>query len=407
MSILNDVIRVWVSRLAEAISLPSDSDEEKLGKAVLLLIVMLGILVGLSLGVAYMLLRIPLAASFPLGFSLLSSVNIFLLIRTKRFGVFRFISLLLILMVPTATHWALGGFAASSAVILWSIFSPIGAMLFSHRRQATPWFIALMVILLVSAAFDPRLMQHAASLPPAAVVIFYLANLGGVFFVVYLVLQYFVGESDRAHQRSERLLLNVLPPSIALRLKRNPGTIADHFDTASVLFADIVDFTPLSAELSPAEMVDLLNEVFSHIDSMVAKYDLEKIRTIGDNYMAASGVPHPRSDHAHAISRLGLDIRDYIEALPPHNGTKLNFRVGINSGPVVGGIIGQHKFHYDIWGDTVNIASRMESQGVSGKVQLTSITYDLIKDAFICSPRGTIRIKGKGEMETWFLERPR
>lgn len=365
MSILNDVIRVWLSRLAEAGSLPSDSDEEKLGKAVLLLI------------------------------------------RTKRFGVFRSTTLLLILMVPTATQWVLGAFAASSAVIMLSVFSPTGAMLSGHRRQATPWFIALMVILLVSAALDPRLMQHAASMPPAAVVVFYLSNLGAVFFVLYLVLQYFVSERDRAHQRSERLLLNVLPPSIALRLKRQPGTIADHFDTASVLFADIVDFTPLSAELSPAEMVDLLNELFSHIDSMVAKYGLEKIRTIGDNYMAASGVPHPRLDHAHAISRLGLDIRDYIETLSLHNGTKINFRVGINSGPVVGGIIGQYKFHYDIWGDTVNTASRMESHGVSGKIQLTSITYDLIKDAFICSLRGTIPIKGKGEMETWFLERSR
>ncbi len=204
-------------------------------------------------------------------------------------------------------------------------------------------------------------------------------------------------------QKSERLLLNVLPKEIAPDLKSGKLTIADRFEHTSILFADIVDFTALSARMAPEEMVELLNQIFSHFDSLVEKYDLEKIRTIGDNYMVASGVPRPRLDHAHAIARLALDIREYIQALPARNGQKIDFRVGINSGPVVAGVIGKHRFHYDLWGDPVNTASRMESHGVAGRIQISSATRELIKDRFECESRGKIAVKGKGEMETWFL----
>lgn len=168
--------------------------------------------------------------------------------------------------------------------------------------------------------------------------------------------------------------MNVLPEEIAAELKQNPGTIADQYDSASVLFADLVGFTPLSNKLSPREMVDLLNAIFSHFDGLVAGYGLEKIRTIGDNYMVAAGVPVPRPDHAHALAAMALEMMAYVREDRDCRERGIQFRLGMHSGPLIAGVLGKHKFHYDIWGDTVNTASRMESNGVPGKIQITAAT---------------------------------
>jgi guanylate cyclase len=234
-------------------------------------------------------------------------------------------------------------------------------------------------------------------------------NISGVSLVAFILMQHFVNQKNTAlnllrieQDKSERLLLNVLPREVAARLKNEGRTIAEQFDAVSILFADMVGFTSLSARMAPQDMVDLLNEVFSSFDVLVRRYDLEKIRTIGDNYMVASGVPRPRPDHAQALAWLALEMRSYIEQAQAA-GKPLQFRIGINSGPVIGGVIGQEKFHYDIWGDAVNVASRMESQGVAGKIQITQPTYDLLQRDFICESHGAIAVKGKGEMDTWFL----
>ncbi len=204
------------------------------------------------------------------------------------------------------------------------------------------------------------------------------------------------GEQEKA----ENLLLNILPKDIATILKNENRVIADHFEGASILFADVVNFTPLSMTMTPVELVELLNEVFSHFDTLVEQYGLEKIKTIGDCYMVASGVPRPRADHAHAIVRMALAMRDYINQ-HEFRGRRLAFRMGINSGPVVAGVIGRKKFIYDLWGDAVNTASRMESHGAGGLIQVTRETYELIQDDFVCEPRGVVNVKGKGEMEVW------
>jgi guanylate cyclase len=208
-------------------------------------------------------------------------------------------------------------------------------------------------------------------------------------------------------ERAESLLLNILPGSIAQRLKAHPGTIADQFSAASVLFADVVNFTPRTERLSAAEVVELLDRLFSHFDDLAARYGLEKIKTIGDSYMVAAGVPEPRPDHARALALLALDM---VAAARPGEAVGdlgLELRIGINSGPVVAGVIGRKRFLYDLWGDAVNTASRMESQGTPDRIQITRATYDLIKDEFECEPRGTVAVKGKGEMETWYLVGPR
>ncbi len=204
-------------------------------------------------------------------------------------------------------------------------------------------------------------------------------------------------------EQSERLLLNILPEAIAEQLKQGTNTIADTFANATVLFADIVGFTQLSARVSPSELVRLLNEIFSTFDYLAEKHGLEKIKTIGDAYMVVGGLPMPRSDHAEAIAEMALDMQKAITQFGTSHGETFSIRIGINSGPVVAGVIGIKKFIYDLWGDTVNTASRMESHGLPDCIQVTSATYELLKDKYLFENRGSIHIKGKGEMITYFL----
>jgi guanylate cyclase len=194
-----------------------------------------------------------------------------------------------------------------------------------------------------------------------------------------------------------------LPRDIAARLKSGERIIADHYPSVSILFADLVGFTPLTNLLSPNDMVELLNEIYSHFDALIEKHGAEKIRVIGDNYMVAAGLPRQRADHAQVLARLAMEMNAYIDSLAPVGDRRLAFRIGINSGPVIAGVIGRKKFAYDVWGDTVNTASRMESQGIPGKIQITQATYELLKDEFVCEPIGLVDVKGKGTMETWTL----
>ena len=207
-------------------------------------------------------------------------------------------------------------------------------------------------------------------------------------------------------EQSEKLLLNILPKPIAERLKAQQSTIADSFAEVSVLFADIVGFTELSARMSPTELVKRLNVIFSHFDQLAEKYGVEKIKTIGDAYMVVGGLPTPRDDHAEAIALMALGMQAKIAKLCAETGEKLAIRVGINSGPVVAGVIGVSKFTYDLWGDTVNVAARMEATGFAGRIQVTDVTYELLKDQYLFERRGVIPVKGKGDMMTyWLLEK--
>ncbi len=203
--------------------------------------------------------------------------------------------------------------------------------------------------------------------------------------------------------RSESLLLNILPQAIADRLKRDTSVIADSFPSVSILFADIVGFTKMSAKTAPQALVVMLNEIFSEFDRLAEKYQVEKIKTIGDNYMVGSGLPIAREDHAIAIANMGLDMIDVLDRFNENKQLGLQIRIGINSGPAVAGVIGKKKFIYDVWGDSVNIASRMESHGTPGRIHISQDTYDLIQNDFLCERRGTVEVKGKGQMTTFFL----
>jgi class 3 adenylate cyclase len=208
-------------------------------------------------------------------------------------------------------------------------------------------------------------------------------------------------EAER--QKTERLLLNILPQPIAERLKREQHTIADQFPSATVLFADVVGFTHLSSQISAAELVVLLNLLFSMFDEIAEKDGVEKIKTIGDAYMAAAGLPTPRSDHAEAIANLALDMQQAVARFNIEQNQSFSIRIGINTGPVVAGVIGLKRFIYDLWGDTVNIASRMESHGLAGCIQVTEATYECLKEQYLFEQRGVIEVKGKGLMTTYLL----
>lgn len=215
----------------------------------------------------------------------------------------------------------------------------------------------------------------------------------------------FVQQRQLAAERakSEALLRNVLPTAIADRLKNDPSHIADGFSEVTILFADIVGFTDLSDRLSPAELVAMLNRLFTAFDDLADKHGLEKIKTIGDAYMVVGGLPEPRPDHAEAVVAMALGMRDVVAEVATETGYGLKVRIGASSGPVVAGVIGRKKFAYDLWGDAVNTASRMESHGLAGEIQITASTQERVKDAFELESRGMITVKGKGEMQAWLV----
>ncbi len=389
---------------------PEDSAETRAQKSLLVGGSFMFIAAGALWGFAYLGLGQRVAAAIPLSYSLVSFLSFLFFLLTRRYRLYRASQFALILLLPFFLQLSLGGYASASAVVLWSFICPLGALLFSDSRRAPPWLFAYLGLLVVGGLLQPHL-RVSSSLGQGVLIAFHVLNLGAVSSIAFVLLYHFIVQKNEAlrllrreQERSESLLLNVLPRETAERLKEGGQVIADYYDSASVLFADLVGFTPLSAELSPRQMVDLLNEIYSRFDSLVEDLGLEKIRTIGDNYMVASGLPRRRPDHAQALARLALAMNDYIASRSPVGERHLRFRFGINSGAVVAGVIGVRKFHYDLWGDAVNVASRMESQGVPGRIQIAGGTYELIKDEFVCSPHGSIEIKGRGAMHTWFLE---
>ena len=398
MSQLIRNILAWAVRIGAD---PQDDDEIRLRKSLLAICAFLFVLAGAAWGLMYILLGELQAGMIPLSYAVVSLLSIFHFGLTRRYHLFRFSQLMLILLLPFFLMMTLGGFVNGSAVIIWALISPLGALLFDGPRYAPRWFLAFISLVVLSVFLQPY-VGFSNNLSPGMVRFFFVINLIGVSSIVFLMVYFFVGQRNMFQEKSESLLLNILPKEIVAILKNKPRTIADHFDGASILFADVVNFTPLSATMTPTELVELLNEVFSYFDLLTDKYGLEKIKTIGDCYMVASGVPRPRTDHAQVLTTMALEMRDYVSQ---HEfcGRKLTFRIGLNSGPVVAGVIGHKKYIYDLWGDAVNTASRMESHGRGGIIQITRATYELVKDDFVCEPQGTVEVKGKGEMEVWFV----
>jgi guanylate cyclase len=402
----------FLDRLSDLGAGPEDSADERLRHGTLIFASVLIALISLIWIATYFAYGYHTAAAIPALYQLITVVGLVVLARTRRFGVFRTTQLLAFLVLPALLQASLGGFVASSAMILWAIFTPLVAVALQGLRRSVVWLVSFFAVLVVLALLDPRLSQDPAALPSAFVITFFVLNVMGLTLSAYVMLGYFVEQRDRAHraleterERSERLLLNVLPGPIAERLKVGSGVIADHYDTVSVLFADLVGFTERSAVMAADELVALLDEIFSSFDRLADAAGVEKIKTIGDAYMVAGGLPEPRPDHLEAVARMALAMRDEITAIAERTGRAwLAVRIGIDTGPVVAGVIGRRKFIYDLWGDTVNTASRMESHGLPGEIQVTDRVAVALGPGFVVRPRGTSDLKGKGPMATFLID---
>ena len=394
----------FVAWVRDSITLLGDSESIRIRKTTLTLIVLLIIPVNLIWTFSFISMGLTRAATVNLVSSVFYLASTVFLFRTRNFHAYLNITFAFIFVYLVSLQISLGGIVQSGVLMASGLLAPLAASLILSRRNTIFWAAIYVIVFTGLLAFDETIVLNAPELP----VNFSISN--GFFTVAFLTLLslamtlYLLRELEVAQNRADTLLFNMLPKNVAARLKEKPQTIAEDYDNASILFADIVGFTPLSNQLSPTGMIELLNQIFSHFDSLVEKYGVEKIRTIGDNYMAASGVPNPRPDHAQALAYTALDMLEYCRNLEPVGGKKLNFRIGINSGPLTAGVIGNKKFQYDLWGDSVNTASRMESHGLPGRIQVTNETRDQLRDGFVLTSRGKIDVKGKGEMSTWFLE---
>jgi guanylate cyclase len=351
----------------------------------------------------YLILDRPLAAAIPFVYQVVSVAGLIYLARTHDFGTFRVTQGLAILILPFLLQWSLGGFVSSGAVMVWAFVAPAGALVVYRPREAVPWFVAFVVLTIVSGLINPLLVANIAPLPTEVSLLFFVLDLTGVAFVVYLVLQYVVAERDRAQSETDRLLHNILPITIADRLRAGEQRIADDYPSVTVLFADVAGFTPLAHELTADEVVAVLDRAFTLFDGLADEHGLEKIKTIGDAYMAVAGAPVPRDDHVRAAADMALGMLDAVQVCSREVNRALQVRIGLHTGSAMAGVIGQRKFIYDLWGDAVNIASRMETLGVPGSIHVTEQVRAALGDEYLFEDRGVLDVKGLGEMHTYFL----
>ena len=383
---------------------PRDTTEERFRKRLLVGVALVILPVAFVWGCLYWLVGEHGVALTPWAYFTGSALSLVLFARNRSFPFLRTAQLVLILAAPALGLIMIGGLDESSSVILWSLLAPLGAVAFDRPGRAWPWFAAFVATMLLSIVLAEVVRPDGADLPSAFVGTFRILNIVVVSLVAMVLLVTFARERDTAQARVESLLLNVLPAEVAQRLQSDPHSIADHFEDASILFADVVDFTPLAGQLDAREVVGVLDRLFTSFDELVDRHDVEKIKTIGDCYMVAAGVPRQRPDHAHALAGLALEMGACAQSCLPEGAEHdLRLRIGISSGPVVAGVIGRRRFLYDLWGDTVNMASRMESHGSADEIQITRSTWELLRDDFLTEPLGLVDVKGKGPVETWRL----
>lgn len=397
-------------RLLHAGLLPQDDDEVRLQKCLLNLasglftlgtLVWLGICWGVNADLPIIATTIPA----------LVATNYALFAWHRSFAPYRFAQLNLLLAFPFITQWGLGLTPASSGLGVWAILAPATALLCVGVAESTPWFLAFLLLTAVSAVFQPQ----AGSTVFTAIHSTLLAS------VLYPLLRFAVSQRGKtrerladAHrelhleqERSERLLLNILPAPIAARLKDHTGTIADGHPEVVVMFADIVDYTRIASDMPPPKVFEMLNRIFCRFDELTEQHGLERIKTIGDGYMVAGGL-HARPNDAHAaMAALALDMQAALRDHLFTDGLELELRIGIASGPVVAGVVGRGKFIYDLWGDTVNLAHRLCTEGEPSVIQCDGRMFERLRGAFVFAKPILLFLKGKGYVPVYRLRSPR
>ena len=411
----------FLERLRNAGIDPDDNEEQRLNKSLLMLATGLISVTSMLWVAIYWVLGPQFSSTLPFTFQLLLVANMVLYLRTKNFNFFRITQTALFLFMPFVVQWTIGNFVSASGIVLWGLLAPVGAILFFGVRESVAWFFAWVFMIALSGMFDYMLVDGSPGtflvVPIRTSVVFFALNFIAVSTIVYMLLHYAMQEKqksqarfDEAHQllaseqqRAERLLLNILPAAVATRLKHSDQTIADGYADVTVMFADIVNFTQVAANMAPNQVFAMLNRIFSAFDDLAGHYGLEKIKTIGDAYMVAGGLNEEATDYTAAIADMAVAMRDLLHRDFAINSAHLEIRIGIGTGPVVAGVVGKKKFIYDLWGDTVNIASRITAEGVPGMIQCDTVTYHRLQEKFDFHEPQTIYLKGKGNMTVYRL----
>jgi adenylate cyclase len=397
---------------------PAISPEEKLSGDMLMLTTgfmmcaaALWLAVYWSMGYRY-------STAIPLVFQGLSFLTIVAYWKFRRLYAFAVIQLGLILFTPFAMQWAIGNFVNSSGVSLWGLMAPVGAVTVLGTRESVPWFFAWLFMTVMAGVFDFLLAGTVHNIDLSTVAVFFVLNFAAISVMIYSLLWYFAQEKNKLREqvdlyheelrvekeRSDKLLLNILPRAIAERLKRNEVNIAQGHADVSVVFADIVGFTRMTEELAPVETVKILNDIFSLFDDIAERHGVEKIKTIGDAYMAAAGLDTGAQIHyADAVASMALDMLEAVADYCERTGERIELRIGVGTGPVVAGVIGKKKFIYDMWGDTVNVAFRMATDARAGSIQVDLTTYRRLHNRFRFDEGHEVEIKGKGRMNVYTL----
>jgi class 3 adenylate cyclase len=409
----------FLERLRHAGIDPTDGDEVRLNKSLLMFATGLVSVASILWLVVYWSIGPQLSATLPFTFQVMLAGNLALYIRSGNFNLFRITQLGLFLFFPFVVQWSIGNFITSSGVVLWGLLAPIGAILVIGVRESLAWFVAYILLVALSGSVDYYLADSQSTqtpqIPLKTSMVFFALNFIAVSTIVFLLLRFSIAEKQKAQarlleaherlqaeqERSERLLLNILPGPVAERLKNSSQTIADGFADVTVMFADIVNFTQVAEGMSPNQVFSMLNRIFSSFDEMAERLGLEKIKTIGDAYMVAGGLDDGRDDYCNAIAEMAIEMRDLLHRDFAVNERHLEVRIGIGTGPVVAGVVGKKKFIYDLWGDTVNIASRITTEGVPGMVHVDATTYRRLRDHYEFSEAQTVQLKGKGSMTVY------
>jgi adenylate cyclase len=420
---LDDSTRDASLKVAPAPSVPpiprvALSPEEKLSGDMLMLTTAFMMCAAALWLAVYWSMGYQYSTAIPLIFQALSVLTITLWWKLKRLYTFAIVQLGLILFTPFAMQWSIGNFVSASGVSLWGLMAPVGAVTVLGTRQSVPWFFAWLFMTVMAGVFDYLLSGTVQRVDLQTVAVFFVLNFAAISVMIYSLLWYFASEKqklrvqvDAQHEeiriekdRSERLLLNILPPAIAERLKRNEINIAQGHADVTVMFADIVGFTRMTEELSPVETVKILNDVFSIFDDIADKYRVEKIKTIGDAYMACAGLDTGAHIHyADAVASMALEMIERVDEYRKRTGERVQIRIGVGTGPVVAGVIGKKKFIYDMWGDTVNVAFRLAADAPPETVQVDLTTHRRLYNRFRFEPVQEMEIKGKGRMQVFQL----
>jgi adenylate cyclase len=360
-------------------------------------------------GGIYYIFGEPEAALIPWAYMAISYTNLALLKKPAHYRLLRSSQLLFSLLLPFFLMWTLGGLVNSSAVVLWSFSCPMGALVFAGRQQALYWFLAFVLLVIVGALIDYPAIALTNNLPVPVIVAFFVLNLTAVSFVAFFLIRYFVVQSGHAYdllklerEKTETLVRNMLPAPIAARLKESARPIADRIEGVTIVFVDIVGFTPFSMDRPPEEVVTLLDAVFSNFDQMAGDLDLEKIKTIGDAYMVCGGLSGKGYGTRRAV-KFALGALASLAAVRAKHHEGLQVRIGIHRGTVVAGVIGTARYSYDVWGDAVNVAARLQQNSEPGKIMISGEVKEMLGNAYSYEPLGPTELKGHAPAQTFFL----